>query len=122
MAEATIYHLAREADWRRAQAGAPYLGAADCRRDGFIHFSTAGQLAASAARHRPGARDLVLVAVDAARLGPALRWEPGRGGALFPHIYGPLPMAAVVATVPLPLGPDGRHLFPADIPSDPERE
>jgi uncharacterized protein (DUF952 family) len=115
MAGETIYHLAHEADWARARAGVPYHGAADCRRDGFIHFSTAAQLAGSAARHRPGARDLVLVAVDAARLGPALRWEPGRNGALFPHLYGPLPMAAVIETVPLTLGPDGRHRFPPHI-------
>jgi uncharacterized protein (DUF952 family) len=62
---------------------------------------------------RPGRRrdDLVLAAVDADALGPALRWEPSRGGALFPHLYGPLPLDAVVWTRPLPLGAEGRHRF-----------
>ena len=93
-----IYHMCRREEWDAA--------------DGFIHFSTAAQLAASAAKHRSGQRDLVLVAVDAAALGDALKWERARDGALFPHLYGPLRPEAVRWTEPLPLGPDGRHLFP----------
>ena len=69
----------------------------------------------AAARHFAGEVDLVLVAVDGGRLGEALRWEPSRGGALFPHLYGPLELDAVVAVTPLPLGDDGCHRFPADL-------
>ena len=80
--------------------------------DGFIHFSTAEQIRESARKHRTGQADLVLVTVDSARFGTALKWELSRGGALFPHLYGALPLDAVIRTDPLPLGPDGMHLFP----------
>jgi uncharacterized protein (DUF952 family) len=110
-----IYHLARQADFERAAASAHYGGAREDTADGFMHFSTGTQVAESAARHRAGEPDLVLVAVDPDRLGPALRWEPARGGELFPHLYGALPLAAVVWTKPLPLGPDGRHRFPSEL-------
>ncbi|HLI12342.1 MAG TPA: DUF952 domain-containing protein [Alphaproteobacteria bacterium] len=112
MSEGIIYHVCRRADWEAARAAGRYEGSADDRRDGFIHFSTVGQLVESVAKHRAGQPDLVLLAVDRAALGPALKWEPSRGGALFPHLYGPLPVAAVRAIHPLPLGPDGRHRFP----------
>ena len=69
-------------------------------------------MAETAAKHFAGARDLVLVRVDATRLGAALKWEPSRGGALFPHLYGDLDLAAVRQVDALPLGPDGRHVFP----------
>ncbi len=111
-AEAFVYNLCRAADWRRAQAAGTYAGSADDRRDGFIHFSTAAQVRDSAARHRAGVPDLLLLTVPAADLGAALRWEPSRGGALFPHLYAPLPVAAVRRVDPLPLGRDGTHRFP----------
>ncbi|MCX7685135.1 MAG: DUF952 domain-containing protein [Acetobacteraceae bacterium] len=88
-------------------------------RDGYLHFSTAAQLRASAAKHRAGVPDLLLVEADAAALGAALRWEPAAGGrrpGLFPHLYGALPLSAVRSVTPLPLGPDGAHLFPEGIP------
>ena len=113
-----IYTMVRAADWRLAEAAGAYHGSADDRRDGFLHFSTAAQIRASAARHRAGEADLLLVAVEAAALGPALRWEPAGSGkrpGLFPHLYGALPLAAVRAVAPLPLGADGRHEFPAGI-------
>ena len=110
-----IYHLARQADFERAAASAHYAGAREDTADGFMHFSTGGQVAESAARHRSGEPDLVLLAVDPERLGAALRWEPARGGELFPHLYGPLPLAAVVWAKPLPLGADGRHSFPPEL-------
>ncbi len=120
MDETLIYTLVREADWRAAEAEGEYRGSADDRRDGFLHFSTAAQLRASAAKHRAGEADLRLVAVEAAALGPALRWEPAAGGkrpGLFPHLHGPLPLAAVRSAVRLPLGADGRrHVFPPGIP------
>jgi uncharacterized protein (DUF952 family) len=114
-----IYTLVRGADWRAAELSGRYTGSADDARDGFLHFSTAAQLRATAAKHRRGEADLVLVEVDAARLGAALRWEAAAGGSrpgLFPHLYGVLPMAAVLSATRLTLRPDGLHDFPADIP------
>jgi uncharacterized protein (DUF952 family) len=115
--DATIYTMVRAADWRQAEADGEYRGSADDRRDGFLHFSTAGQLRASAAKHRAGEAGLLLVAVEAAAVGEALRWEPaGSRAGLFPHLHGALPLAAVAGVTPLPLGPDGRHAFPPEIP------
>ncbi len=119
MTEQPIYHMAHAADWKRALAGEYYRGSADDLRDGFIHFSTAAQVAESAAKRRAGQADLVLVAVDPAALGEALKWEPGRRGEAFPHFYGPLTAEAVVSVEPLPLGPDGKHHFPPQIPPAP---
>ena len=107
-----IYKIAPEALWREAETAGLFRGAPVDLADGFIHLSTAGQARETAARHFAGQADLLLVAVAAEALGPALRWEPSRGGALFPHVHGPLPLDAVCWTVPLPLGGDGRHVFP----------
>ncbi len=149
-----IYHMCRLTEWRAAEAGGFYPGSSQDAADGFIHFSTAAQVAASAAKHRAGQADLVLLAVDPVPLGEALKWEPARGGDgrspdrdkqsrggdgrspdrdkqsrggdgrspdrdkqsrdgdLFPHLYGPLPVTAVTRADDLPLGPDGRHVFP----------
>ena len=108
----TIYKICPAVLWREAERVGAFRGSpADCR-DGFIHFSTAAQVAETAAKHFAGEGGLVLVAVDASRLGDRLRWEPSRGGGLFPHLYGELPVAAVHRVEPLPLGPDGRHVFP----------
>lgn len=114
-----IYTLVREADWRAAEAAGAYAGSADDARDGFLHFSAAAQLRASAAKHRAGVPDLLMVEADAALLGDALKWEPASGGkrpGLFPHLYAALPLSAVVRVVPLPLGADGLHRFPEGIP------
>ena len=107
-----IYKICTTAEWDEASRAGVYRGSAVDRRDGFIHFSTAEQAAETAAKWFAGQRDLVLVAVDAATLGERLKWEPSRGGALFPHLYGVLPLDAVAWTAPLPLGSDGRHMFP----------
>ena len=107
-----IYKICPTVLWREAEKAGRFAGSPVDLRDGFIHFSTAAQVAETAARHFAGALDLVLVQVDAARLGAALKWEPSRGGALFPHLYGDLDLAAVRKVEPLPLGPDGRHAFP----------
>jgi uncharacterized protein (DUF952 family) len=107
-----IYHMARAEDWQRHGPDGSYRGSRDDLRDGFIHFSTASHVEESARKHRAGEEGLLLLAVDADRLGPALRWEPSRGGQLFPHLYGPLPPDAVVWAQPLPVGPDGLHRFP----------
>ena len=107
-----VFKICPAAMWREAERAGAFLGAPLDLADGFIHFSAADQVAETARRHFAGQDDLVLVAVDAAVLGPALRWEPSRGGALFPHLYGPLPLDAVRWTEPLPRAADGRHVFP----------
>jgi uncharacterized protein (DUF952 family) len=107
-----VYKICRAAEWCEAERERVFRGAAVDRKDGFIHFSTRVQLAETAAKHFSGAADLVLVAVDADTLGPALKWETSRGGGLFPHLYGALALGAVKWTQPLPLGADGRHLIP----------
>lgn len=107
-----VYKICAETLWNEAERDGLFRGAPVDHADGFIHFSTAEQVRETAARHFAGADDLVLVAVEADRLGSALEWEPSRGGALFPHLYGELPLAAVQWVKPLPLGPDGQHRFP----------
>jgi uncharacterized protein (DUF952 family) len=98
MEKQLIYKLCARTEWDAAITAGEYTGSADDARDGFIHFSTAEQVAATAAKYFAGRSDLVLVEIDAAQLGPALRFEPSRGGALFPHLYGILPLCAVVST------------------------
>ncbi len=107
-----IYKICETALWREAERSGVFHGAPVDARDGFIHFSTAGQVRETAARYFAGAGDLMLVAVDADALDAALKWEASRGGELFPHLYGVLPLAAVLWARPLPLGADGRHVFP----------
>ncbi|MBP5856292.1 DUF952 domain-containing protein [Marivibrio halodurans] len=112
-----IYHLAKADAWAQALAERRYEGVAADRADGFLHFSTAEQIAESARRHRAGEPDLMLLTVDPARLDPdTLKWETSRGGKLFPHIYGTVPLEAVVSLDPLPLGADGVHIFPDPLP------
>lgn len=109
---ATIYKICDSALWREAERAGVFTGAPVDQADGYIHFSCPAQVAETAARHFAGQDGLLLVAVDAAALGPALRHEPSRGGQLFPHLYGTLPLSAIRWVKPLPLGPDGRHVFP----------
>jgi uncharacterized protein (DUF952 family) len=109
----TIYKICPKTLWREAEAAGRFDGAPVDHADGFIHFSTGEQAVETAARHFVGQDHLLLIAIDATALGPAMKYEPSRGGALFPHLYGPLPLAAVRWAKPLPLGPDGRHVFPA---------
>jgi uncharacterized protein (DUF952 family) len=111
-----IYKICPRALWRDAERQGRFTGAPVDVADGFIHFSTAAQVAETAARHFAGQDDLLLVAVEGDRLGEALRYEASRGGDLFPHLYGDLPLSAVVSVEEMPLGPDGRHSFPEGIP------
>ncbi len=113
----TIYKILAEQDWLDAVRAGNYTGSADDARDGFIHLSAADQLAGTAAKHFKGQAGLVLVALDTAKLGSHLRWEPSRGGALFPHLYGPLDVSAAIRVTPAPLGSDGIPLLPQDIVS-----
>jgi uncharacterized protein (DUF952 family) len=106
-----IFKIAGADEWREAEAAGVFVGAAVDRADGYIHFSTAAQVAETAGKWFAGRGDLVLAAVDADALGPGLRWEPSRGGALFPHLYATLSLSAVRWTRTLPLGADGRHIL-----------
>lgn len=108
-----IYHMCRADEWEAAVKSGTYRGSSQDLADGFIHFSTATQIVESARKHRAGQDGLLLIAVDAERLGGRLKWEPSRGGDLFPHLYGPLDPAESASVGPLSLGPDGNHRFPA---------
>jgi uncharacterized protein (DUF952 family) len=108
----TIYKICPAEAWREAEQQGVYRGSADDARDGFIHFSTAAQVASTAAKHFAGQDDLVLDAVPAEALGAALRWEPSRGGDLFPHLHGELAPGLATGVTALPLGADGSHQIP----------
>ncbi|MDX2158650.1 MAG: DUF952 domain-containing protein [Hyphomicrobiaceae bacterium] len=107
-----VYKVFTAADLAEAQARGRFLGSADDRQDGYIHFSSREQLAGTLARHFAGQRDLVLAAFDEASLGPALRWEPARDGSLFPHLYSDLDPSLARSIDRLVLGDDGRHILP----------
>lgn len=104
---AVVYKVLPASDWSAAGAAGRYDGSADDQRDGFIHFSAAHQLAGTLAKYFAGKPDLVLVAFKAADLGTALKFEPSRGGDLFPHLYGSLPTGLALWQRPLELGKDG---------------
>jgi uncharacterized protein (DUF952 family) len=107
-----IYKICPEALWREAESGDSFTGVPIDIQDGYLHFSTGKQLKETAEKHFAGQANLMLIAIDADRLGPALRYETSRGGDLFPHLYASLALSAVLWVKPLPLGPDGRHVFP----------
>ncbi|MBX3583508.1 MAG: DUF952 domain-containing protein [Rhizobiaceae bacterium] len=111
-----VYKICSEQLWQEAKRQGHFDGAAIDLADGFIHFSTASQVRETAAKHFSGQHDLVLVAVPAKQLGPALKWEVSRGGALFPHLYASLDLSVVLWTRPLPLDDHDTHIFPADLP------
>src|SRR5690606_14635447 len=108
-----IFKICSRTLWEAAERDGRFTGAPVDLADGFIHFSTGAQLRDTARRHFAGLGNLVLVAVAPDALGEALRFEPSRGGALFPHLYGALELVAVRGVADLPLGPDGCHIFPA---------
>ncbi|MEC9344307.1 MAG: DUF952 domain-containing protein [Pseudomonadota bacterium] len=110
-----VYKIATRTQWATAQQEGRFDGAPVDLQDGFIHFSTAGQVRETAARHFAGRDDLLLIEVDGAVLGEALKFEVSRGGDLFPHLYAPLELDAVTRSWPLPLDGDGAHVFPAEI-------
>jgi uncharacterized protein (DUF952 family) len=108
----TIYKICPASAWREAERLGAYRGSEVDLADGFIHFSTAQQVPSTAARHFAGQKGLFLIAIDADALGDGLRWEPAREGALFPHLYGELDLAAVVEVFDMPLRSDGTHKIP----------
>jgi uncharacterized protein (DUF952 family) len=105
-----VYKIVPEPLWRESEAAGRLAGSPVDRRDGYVHLSTAAQVEETAALHFAGQRDLVLLAVDTDGLD--VRWEPSRGGALFPHLHDELPLSHVRWVKPLPLGPGGRHVLP----------
>lgn len=107
-----IYKICPESLWREAEKAGFFAGAPIDIQDGYLHFSTGKQVRETAARHFAGQNELLLIAIDADSLGSALRYEPSRGGDLFPHLYAPLPLSAVLWVKSLPLGADGHHVFP----------
>ncbi len=140
----TIYKLVTLQEWEAARAEGVFRGSEHDRLDGYIHLSTAAQLSETAEKHYSGITDLVLLAVDTEMLArlhashpsgeavaatslpggeergegrAALRWEPARGGDLFPHLYANLPLAAVQDAIPIPLSDDGMPVIPSDLPS-----
>ena len=110
-----IYKICPETLWREAERSGRFAGAPVDLADGYIHFSTGAQLRETASRHFAGQDGLLLIAIDDHGLGAALRYEPSRGGALFPHLYGQLTPSAALWVAPLPLGPEGTHLIPEDV-------
>ncbi|MFS0736303.1 DUF952 domain-containing protein [Sphingomonas sp. 1P06PA] len=113
MSDAVAYKILTADQWARFEADGRFEGAPVDRADGYIHMSTAAQLAETAARHFAGQDGLICATIDLGALGAAVRWEPSRGGALFPHLYGVLDRLAVIAAAPMPLGKNGRHILPA---------
>lgn len=111
----TVYKIVAAELWQAAEDSGVFTGAGIDLNDGFIHLSTGAQARRTAQLYFKGQGNLVLVAVDGARLGAALKYEPSRDGDLFPHLYAPLPLAAVLSVRPMPIGTDGNHIFPQDI-------
>lgn len=110
-----IFHMCHASEWDAAVASGEHPGSSQDVADGFIHFSNARQIPGSAAKHRAGQPGLVLLTVDADMLGETLRWEPSRDDQLFPHLYGPLPVAAVTRVDPLPLDDAGVPVMPPHV-------
>ncbi|MFB8344756.1 DUF952 domain-containing protein [Brucella cytisi] len=112
MTNEIIYKIAPRDLWAQAEQAGSFTGAPVDIADGYIHFSTATQMRETTAKHFAGQQNLLLISVNASALGAALKFEVSRNGALFPHLYGELPLAAVLKVESLPLGEDGFHIFP----------
>lgn len=110
---ARIYKILPRAEWDAAQAAGRFDGSPVDHADGYIHFSTAAQAPGTARKHFANRPGLLVLEVEADALGDALKWEPSRGGDLFPHLYRPLAVGEVLAVHPAPLGPDGVPDLPA---------
>jgi len=108
-----IYKIVTAAQWAEAEKVGEFAGAPIDLEDGYIHFSTAAQVVETVEKHFNGQLDLLIVSVDASRFGDEFKWEPSRGGDLFPHLYENLPLDAVVSVDDLPMGKGGKHMFPA---------
>ena len=107
-----VYKILADAAYDAAKSEGQFLGTSDDLRDGFIHLSASHQVEATLVKHHPGQQDLVLLTLDAEKLGEGLKWEESRDGDLFPHLYAPLPLDAIVSVDPLQLDADNRHILP----------
>jgi uncharacterized protein (DUF952 family) len=114
MATKFIYHICQENEWDAAKISGIYTGSSQDQKDGFIHFSSGLQIVQSAAKHRAGQDNLILLEVDEHKLGPSLHWELSRNDEKFPHLYGKLPVAAVTRSFKLKLNINGTHTFPGN--------
>ncbi len=112
----TIYKISPRQAWDDAEKAGIFTGAPVDIADGYIHFSAAHQVRETAAKYFHGQPDLILAAINAAALGETLKWEPSRGGDLFPHLYGTLSMSAVMSVISLPLASDGAPVIPELLP------
>jgi len=110
-----IFKIVHAAEWRAVARDGFYAGSSKDRADGFLHFSTSGQVPGTLQKHYSGMTDLILVCVDAERLGPALKFEPARDGSLFPHLYGTLALSAVEWSRALERDPSGAFRLPAEL-------
>jgi uncharacterized protein (DUF952 family) len=108
----TIYKIVSADLWQTAENTGSFTGAGIDLADGYIHFSTGAQARRTAELYFHGQANLLLVAADGESLGDALKYEPSRGGDLFPHLYAALPLTSVLWVKPLPLDSDGNHIFP----------
>ncbi|BBD97325.1 DUF952 domain-containing protein [Sphingobium amiense] len=113
MSDLFAYKVLTADQFAQFKADGVFSGAPVDLADGYIHMSTRDQAAETVAKHFAGQDRLVLLMIDLAPFGEAVKWEVSRGGALFPHLYGDLPMSAVAGKVVLRIGEDGKHLFPA---------
>jgi uncharacterized protein (DUF952 family) len=111
MSRTEAFKVVDAAEWAAAEAAGAYGGSAVDLADGYIHLSAKDQLAGTVSKHYAGRENLLLLTVDLTALGETIVWEPSRGGALFPHIYGPLPVSAVTAKRAFSVSPDGAMAF-----------
>ena len=109
-----VYKICNKSEWLAAKQNKKFTGTEKDKEDGFIHFSSGPQLFASAAKHRSGQDNLILVEVDAQKLSSSLKWELSRNDEKFPHLYDDLPLSAVTRSFKLKLNKDGVHVFPND--------
>lgn len=111
-----IYKVCSLSHWKQAQQQGVFKGVAIDLSDGYIHFSTAEQLAETLAKHFAGQNDLVLLTIEAEKLdADLLKWEPSRGGQLFPHLYADLPLAAIMNEHLLDIAEYGQFILPEEL-------
>jgi uncharacterized protein (DUF952 family) len=107
-----IYHICLAEEWNSAKLSGRYSGSSQDKMDGFIHFSSGQQVIESAEKHRFGQDNLILLEVNSQKLGINLKWELSRNSEKFPHLYGDLPVIAVIRSFDLKLNASGTHMFP----------
>lgn len=113
MSELFAFKILTREQWNQWRADGDFTGAPVDLADGYIHLSAREQVMETAQKHFAEQDDLILAMIDLAALGDTVKWEPSRGGALFPHVYGALPMSAVTTKAVLRLDSAGQHVFPA---------